>query len=62
MSPEPRYKVFIFSSPHRAFCRWEVYDWNGRLVRRMKAKDPKEARAVADEYLASLQQSVGEYK
>jgi len=56
-----KHKVFIFNSPPRN-CRWEVYDQNGKLIRRMKAKDPREARAVAAQYLASLQQSASEDK
>jgi hypothetical protein len=50
-----QYKVFIFTSPGR--CRWEVYDWNGKLIRSMRAKSPEEARATAAQYIASFQQS-----
>lgn len=51
-----RYKIFIFNSPPRQ-CRWEVYDWDGKLVKVMRAKDPEDARATAAEYIASFQQS-----
>jgi hypothetical protein len=55
-----QFEVFIFNSPRG--CRWEVYDWKGTLIRRMKAKDPEDARAVAEQYLESLQQSANKVR
>jgi hypothetical protein len=49
-----RYKVFIFNAPPRE-CRWEVYDWDGKLIRAYRAKDPEDARATAAEYIKSLE-------
>ena len=51
-----QYKIFIFSSPHNIF-RCEVYDWNGALVRSVRANDLEEAKAIAEQYVASLQRS-----
>jgi hypothetical protein len=54
-----QFKVFVFNSPRE--CRWEVY-WGGTLIRSMRAKNPEEARAVAEQYLESLQQSSNEVR
>jgi len=49
-----RYKVFIFNAPPRE-CRWEVYDWDGKRISVMRAKDPEDARAAAAKYLTSVE-------
>jgi len=53
-----QYKLFIFSSilKSRRTCQCEVY-LDGKLVKSIQAKDPQEARNVAAQYLASLEQS-----
>ena len=56
-----QYKLFIFSSilKSRRTCRCEVY-LDGKLVRSIQAKDPQEARTVAAQYLARLEQSASD--